>query len=100
MYAIGTSSRGVSEAVGASANIGGIPGFSTVTGGHCRSQRKEPLTWQYTRSEAGGDDGNRTHVQGFAGPCLNHSATSPCQVTMPRPGQDGITIRSEMSGNR
>ena len=26
---------------------------------------------------AGGDDGNRTHVQGFAGPCLNHSATSP-----------------------
>ncbi len=29
----------------------------------------------------GGDDGNRTHVQGFAGPCLNHSATSPCQVT-------------------
>ena len=29
-----------------------------------------------------GDDGNRTHVQGFAGPCLNHSATSPCQVTI------------------
>jgi hypothetical protein len=25
----------------------------------------------------GGGDGNRTRVQGFAGPCLNHSATPP-----------------------
>ena len=24
-----------------------------------------------------GDAGNRTQVEGFAGPCLNHSATSP-----------------------
>ena len=29
------------------------------------------------RQRLRGDDGNRTHVQGFAGPCLNHSATSP-----------------------
>ena len=35
------------------------------------------LTRQHTRSAAGGDAGNRTRVQGFAGPCLNHSATSP-----------------------
>ena len=26
----------------------------------------------------GGDAGNRTRIQGFAGPCLSHSATSPC----------------------
>ena len=26
---------------------------------------------------SGGDEGNRTPVQGFAGPCLSHSATSP-----------------------
>ena len=45
-----------------------------VTG---RSQPKEPLTWDNSRSEAGGDAGNRTRVQGFAGPCLSHSATSP-----------------------
>lgn len=29
------------------------------------------------RSSIGGDAGNRTRIQGFAGPCLNHSATSP-----------------------
>ena len=68
-------------------------GHREVNGGHWRSQRKEPLTWHNTTSEVGGDDGNRTHVQGFAGPCLNHSATSPCQVTMPRPGQERTTIQ-------
>jgi hypothetical protein len=26
---------------------------------------------------SGGGDGNRTRVQGFAGPCLSHSATPP-----------------------
>ncbi len=55
-------------------------GSMTVSAGHSRTlagKRKEPLSWYFTRSGAGGDDGNRTHVQGFAGPCLNHSATSP-----------------------
>ena len=28
--------------------------------------------------ESGGDGGNRTHDRGFADPCLNHLATSPC----------------------
>ena len=32
---------------------------------------------QSIHAAAGGDGGNRTRVQGFAGPCLNHSATSP-----------------------
>ena len=30
------------------------------------------------RYQVGGDGGNRTHDQGFADPCLNHLATSPC----------------------
>ena len=30
------------------------------------------------RMANGGDAGNRTRIQGFAGPCLSHSATSPC----------------------
>src|ERR1700734_3340558 len=29
------------------------------------------------RKSMGGGDGNRTRVQGFAGPCLSHSATPP-----------------------
>ena len=32
-------------------------------------------------SGVGGDDENRTHVHGFAGRCLNHSATSPVEVS-------------------
>ena len=58
-----------------------------------RRRPESPPAAQNLRKQTGGDDGNRTHVQGFAGPCLNHSATSPCQVTMPRPGQDRTTIR-------
>ena len=37
--------------------------------GHCRGST--------TFTTAGGGDGNRTRVQGFADPCLNHSATPP-----------------------
>ena len=33
----------------------------------------------------GGGDGNRTRVQGFAGPCLNHSATPPRKLPGLRP---------------
>src|SRR5438552_3142350 len=33
--------------------------------------------------EHGGGDGNRTRVQGFAGPCLSHSATPP-QKALPQ----------------
>ena len=46
----------------------------------------------------GGDDGNRTHVQGFAGPCLNHSATSPARSRLPRPRTRPHTI-SPRCGN-
>ena len=47
-------------------------------------QQYEPAPTRTRDSDAeslvafpGGDDGNRTHVEGFAGPCLSHSATSP-----------------------
>jgi hypothetical protein len=33
----------------------------------------------------GGGDGNRTRVQGFAGPCLSHSATPPQELLRRRP---------------
>src|SRR3546814_6494483 len=55
----------------------GFRGVPAVSGGHQRSTQKEPLTWDFTRSGAGGGGGNRTRVQGFAGPCLSHSATPP-----------------------
>ena len=32
------------------------------------------------RPQKRGDAGNRTQVEGFAGPCLNHSATSPTDL--------------------
>ncbi len=43
----------------------------------------EPVTSSVSRKRSPtelitrGGDGNRTRVQGFAGPCLNHSATPP-----------------------
>jgi hypothetical protein len=47
----------------------------------------------------GGGEGNRTPVQGFAGPCLNHSATPPEGTTIAgtplaaRPRQSGWGVR-------
>jgi hypothetical protein len=44
--------------------------------------------------EDGGGDGNRTRVQGFAGPCLSHSATPPQERASPtakRAASRGIT---------
>ena len=38
---------------------------------------KTPLTSTKVLVWEGGGGGNRTRVQGFAGPCLNHSATPP-----------------------
>ena len=35
------------------------------------------MVWLLTSTLVGGGDGNRTRVQGFADPCLNHSATPP-----------------------
>ena len=35
------------------------------------------------RNRNGGGDGNRTRVQGFAGPCLSHSATPPQERASP-----------------
>src|ERR1700678_2296069 len=54
------------------------------------------------RSEAvkdflGGGDGNRTRVQGFAGPCLSHSATPP-QGRQKHRADDGIRPRDPHLG--
>src|ERR1700758_4034387 len=38
----------------------------------------------------GGGDGNRTRVQGFAGPCLSHSATPPQERASPAANQSRI----------
>ena len=43
---------------------------------------KVPLTWTFV----GGGDRNRTGVRGFAGPCLNHSATPPSRRPRRCPG--------------
>ena len=52
-----------------------------------RDAAATPLAGQVTRcrSGIGGGDGNRTRVQGFAGPCLNHSATPPRKLPSLRP---------------
>jgi hypothetical protein len=47
-----------------------------VTYGHSRLTRKQPLTWQNSRSKAGGDAGNRTRVEGFAVSCPEPQSTS------------------------
>ena len=70
----------------------GFQGCVRVTGG----ATKKPLSWNDTRPGAGGDDGNRTHVQGFAGPCLNHSATSPLRFGCPNGGQN-VTAQRALS---
>ena len=55
----------------------GFQGERQDIAGASRTLRLWPLTWDYTRKSGGGGDGIRTHVKGFAGPCLNHSATPP-----------------------
>src|SRR5437763_125132 len=45
-------------------------------------RRKQRLTCNFTRSDARGGERNRTAVQGFAVPCLNHSATPPERATV------------------
>jgi DNA-binding NarL/FixJ family response regulator len=45
-----------------------------------------------------GGDGNRTRVQGFAGPCLSHSATPPQGHTGPSRADDGIRTRDPHLG--
>ena len=40
----------------------------------------------HTDADLGGGGGNRTHVRGFAGPCLNHSATPPEPPRLSGPG--------------
>jgi hypothetical protein len=52
--------------------------------------------------ETGGDerggDGNRTRVQGFAGPCLSHSATPPQSPRSTPRADDGIRTRDPNLG--
>src|SRR5437764_6659221 len=55
----------------------GFWGSLAVCPGHYRSNQKQPLTCCFSRSRVRGGAGNRTRVEGFAGPCLNHSATPP-----------------------
>ena len=53
MCAIGTSEDGARGERGVrGVDNGGYQWLLVVTNGHCRSQRKEPLTWDFTRSEA------------------------------------------------
>src|SRR4051812_20435499 len=44
--------------------------------GACKAQSTN------VRKKTGGGEGNRTPVQGFAGPCLSHSATPPGLVKL------------------
>ena len=45
-----------------------------------------------------GGDGNRTRVQGFAGPCLSHSATPPASPRSTLRADDGIRTRDPNLG--
>ena len=48
------------------------------------SQSARPLKGHAAgQGKKGGGDGNRTRVQGFAGPCLSHSATPPQERASP-----------------
>src|SRR5262249_46286702 len=68
-------SRGAGVAADAARRDGGPGSWTVLPGktkrhgliGPCRS----------VSGNRGGGDGNRTRVQGFAGPCLSHSATPP-----------------------
>ena len=57
------------------------------------NERARPDQAGPARRNGGGGDGNRTRVQGFAGPCLSHSATPP-QSSATK------TLRSYESGRR
>src|ERR1700712_5053527 len=65
----------------------------------CATSANGPVS----RKERGGG-GNRTRVQGFAGPCLSHSATPPGEVSRwPSPrvyyrADDGIRTRDPHLG--
>src|SRR6266851_9000920 len=54
-------------------NLVGRRGFEPLTSSV--SGKRSPT--ELTARELRGGDGNRTRVQGFAGPCLSHSATPP-----------------------
>jgi hypothetical protein len=46
----------------------------------------------------GGGDGNRTRVQGFAGPCLSHSATPPQERASPAANQSRSRASERTTG--
>lgn len=50
------------------------PGICVVVPGSLTTARRATV---FLLALYGGDSGNRTRVQGFAGPCLSHSAKSP-----------------------
>ena len=90
---------------------GGRPGVPADNRRAPSDRRKRRLTRHFTWSDSGGGAGNRTRVEGFAGPCLNHSATPPGRVTLaagclraspPPPGQpeprSSSTRRSQPRG--
>jgi hypothetical protein len=79
----------------------GARGFEPLTSSASRKRSPPELSarsGEYTPT-ARGDDRNRTGVPGFADPCLNHSATSPCDYASgatggrPNRAEDGARTR-------
>ena len=65
-----------------------------LTSGRVAERRRRttnaPPDWSGGAFASGGGGENRTHVQGFAGPCLSHSATPPGPLTIaPAPTAPG-----------
>jgi hypothetical protein len=60
----------------------GVPAFGCAAIRHIRTPGRAPVPGAACTDNRGGGEGNRTPVQGFAGPCLNHSATPPEGTTI------------------
>ncbi len=80
--------RGVGEA-----RSRGFQGFLAVTRGHCRSQRKEPLTWHNTTSEVERRRWESNPCTGLCRPLPEPLGHVAVPVTSSRPGQDRSRYR-------
>ena len=65
------------------------------------SDERNPAAWSALKRDLNrGGDGNRTRVQGFAGPCLNHSATPPRKLFQrPNDRRRRLTMDPESRGS-
>ena len=61
----------------------GATGIEPVTSSASRKRSPTELSARYGDCTPGGAAGNRTRVEGFADPCLIHSATAPKKVGGP-----------------